>query len=606
MRPRSRSNLSWVMLAVGIAASIAVAFGAYTIAGYAWDQVVSYKSPYVREPGVAETSPTPIWIHPGLTPSSNSSAPVLANRVVLVIVDGMREDVSRSEMATLNRLRTYGADITLTVPQPSLSFPNWTTILSGAPQEISGVTTNWFEGRVPVPTIMDTAEQGGRRVAVVGPEDFSTLFGVRPGPSVSLRAWPKGGYLTSILIDDALRIAKASDPQLLVVHLPDLDEAGHSFGGASKEYRQVAHQIDIDIGRLVDGLQRDDTAFVIVADHGHIDSGGHGGWEKVATTVPGVFAGARIKLGAGTGRLEQVAPTVSLLSGLPDPAYAAARALPAVISTTNPDVYRSDDAHHVAFQQHYIDVVTAGNSTINSQQLQGASVEAADALAAEAKAERVSRERSYRALNALLAAGIAILVVAVVAVVSWRACVAALAGTAAYYVVYNALFFLVHRYNWSLSAFNTETHVKAFMNGRMIEAIVSALLAAAVAAGVYPLMRRQPKGPRDRYYLSGWLALGPATVLLIQATLAIQVANYFYWYGFKIDWILPNFMWAFKADLDLVQMTALAVAALLGPLVTYLVGRYHPLIARVGAGGGAAGSKISKAGAGREAVGSKT
>ena len=95
-----------------------------------------------------------------LQASVDRVAPVLAKRVVLVIVDGMRDDVSRSEMSTLVRLRTYGADVTLTAPQPSLSYPNWTTILTGAPQDISGVTTNWFEGRVPVPTLMDVAAAG--------------------------------------------------------------------------------------------------------------------------------------------------------------------------------------------------------------------------------------------------------------------------------------------------------------------------------------------------------------------------------------------------------------------------------------------------------------
>ena len=77
----------------------------------------------------------------------------------------------------------------------------------------------------------------------------------------------------------------------------------------------------------------------------------------------------------------------------------------------------------------------------------------------------------------------------------------------------------------------------------------------------------------------------------MQATLAMQVAWYYWWYGFDISWVLPDFMWAFKADLDMVQATALGAAALLAPLVTYLVGRYHPRVARVSGGGGAAGSK---------------
>ncbi len=148
---------------------------------------------------------------------------------------------------------------------------------------------------------MDVARAGGRRVAVVGPSDFAELYGVEPGPTVSLRPWPKGGYLSGTLVDDALRIAKATDPQLLVVHLPDLDEAGHEYGGASQQYREVAGKIDADIARLVGGLQADKTTFVIVADHGHIASGGHGGWEPEVVTVPGVFSGASVALGSARG-----------------------------------------------------------------------------------------------------------------------------------------------------------------------------------------------------------------------------------------------------------------------------------------------------------------
>ena len=589
MRPQTRSSLSWTTLVLGIAACLGVAFGAYQLAGYAWDQVVSYRSPYVHPQGTADAAGG-IWVPTDLKPSFDASTPVLARRVVLVIVDGMRDDVSRSQMNTLNRLRAYGSDLDLTAPQPSLSYPNWTTILSGAPQEISGVTTNWFKGRAPVPTIIDLAQEAGRRVEVVGPEDFATIFGIRPGPNVSLRAWPKGGYLTGTLVDDALRIAAATDPQLIVLHLPDLDEAGHEHGGTSKEYLDVAHRIDLDLNRLVTGLQREDTTFIVTADHGHIATGGHGGWEPEVTTVPGVFAGAGIKLGSGTGRLEQVAATVSALEGVPTPPYAEGLALRSVITTGSPIVFSRDTAHHVALDRHIVDVVTGGNSTINSQHMIGIGPAAADADVAKARGARLVVERSRRLTTALISLLVVLLVVGVLAMVSWRALVAASAGALGYYAVYGGLF-LVHGYRWSLSAFNTETHVKAFMSGRMVEAVVSGLIAAVVAAAVYPLLRTQPRGPRDPWFLSGWLALGPATILVIEATLALQVAWYSWWYGFPVTWAFPNFMWAFKADLDMVQMTALGAAALLSPVATYIIGRYHPKVARVGAGGETAGSK---------------
>jgi len=388
-----------------------------------------------------------------------------------------------------------------------------------------------------------------------------------------------------------LRIADSTNPNLVIVHLPDLDEAGHEFGGDSPEYREVAKRIDIDLARLVDGLQREDTAFIVVADHGHIDSGGHGGWEQVATRVPGVFAGAGIKLDSGEGRLEQIAPTISTLTGMPIPSYASAGALRSAVGTTAIGVFVPDERHRIAFNSHYVDVVTAGNSTINSAGMVGKSAAVTDEMAAQARAERQAIERNQRVMIALAALGAALLVILAIGVVSWRALVAALAGMGGYYVVYSLLFFMVHGYNWSLSAFNTETMVTAFMNGRMIEAIVAGLAGAAVAGAVYPYLRAEPRGPRDPWFMSGWLALGPATVLVVQATLVIQVAWYYWWYGVSISWVLPDFIWAFKADLDMVQATALGAAALLAPLVTYLVGRYHPKVARGTVAGQVTGSK---------------
>ncbi|NTU71541.1 MAG: hypothetical protein HGB10_06970 [Coriobacteriia bacterium] len=590
MRQRSRSALNWVLLVVVAAACVAIAFASYQLAGFAWDQVVEYQSPYVTQPGAQDTSPTVVWVPPVLA-SLPTTSPVVAERVVLVIVDGMRDDIARTGMGNLSRLRTYGADVSLTVPQPSLSYPNWTTILTGAPQDISGVTTNWFEGRVPVPTLMEHADVAGKRVAVVGPEDFEQLYGVAAGPSVSLRPWPKGGYLTGTLVDDALRIAKAQDPELLVLHVPDLDEAGHEFGGASQEYRDVAYRIDVDLGRLIDGLQSDETVFVVVADHGHIDSGGHGGWEPTVTTVSGVFAGAGVKMGSVQGRLEDVAPTVAALGGFSAPSYSEAGLLRAVVATESASLLRMDDRRISAFESNYVRVVTDGIGAITATGVAASPASDARAAAAQVREERLGRERRDRLPMNAAAFVLALVAILLIAFASWRACVAALAGVFGYYVVYNVLFFGVHGYNWSLSAFNTETFVKAFMNGRMIEAIIAGVAAAAVAGVVYPLLRTEPKGSRQPEYRSGWLVLGPVTILAIQATLALQIAWYSWWYGLTISWVLPNFMWAFKADLDMVQVTALGVAALLAPLVTYLVGRYHPKVQRVRAGEEAAGSK---------------
>lgn len=579
MRGRQWSWLSWPMLVLGVAACLGVAYGSYMLAGYSWGQVVAYESPYVRPLDSPDATLSAVYVPEQLKPTLPNPGPALAGRVVLVIVDGMRLDISRSAMPGLNTLRGYGSDLTLTAPQPSLSFPNWTTILTGAPQTISGVTTNWYSGQVFAPTLMDSARDGGRRVAVVGPTDFAELYGVKSGASVSLRPWPKGGYLSGTLVDDALRIVKSTDPELLVVHLPDLDEAGHEYGGSSPQYREVAAKIDVDIARLVSGMQRADTTFVVVADHGHIDTGGHGGWEDSVVNVPGIIAGASATLGVGTGRLEQIAPTIAVLEGVRAPVYASDTALRSVLATTAATVFAADTAHHDAFQIHYTDTVLGHSySKLDLPSDMIRRTVSANEAAAFVTNRRLTTERMQRAPNSLAIIGAVLAGLAVIGVTSWQALVSALAGTAAYYALYYGLFFVVHRFSWSLSAFNTETHVQEFMNGRMVEAIVAGLVGVAVAALVYPLLRAAPKGPRVRGYLGGWLALAPATVLAIEGTLAVQVAWYLWWYGARVSWIIPDLKWGFKADLDMIQMTALGALALLAPVVTYLIGRYHPRV----------------------------
>lgn len=579
MRLRTRSTLSWVLFVVGTVACLATAYGAYTLAGYSWDQVVSYKSPYIRPLETPDATLTGVYAPPGLESKElPDTGEPLSEHVVLVIVDGMSDDISRLAMTSLETLRGYGSDLQLTAPQPSLSYPNWTTILTGAPQTISGVTTNWYDTRVFAPTIMDVVSRAGRTVAVVGPTDFAELYGVKPGPTVSLRPWPKDGYLTSTLVDDALRISEETSPALLVLHLPDLDEAGHSHGAGSAEYRDVARKIDSDLSRLVTALQSDKTTFIVVSDHGHIDTGGHGGWEDEVTTIPGILAGAAVAMGTGTGDLDQIASTIALLEGVVPPTYAAGVALRSALTATAPSVYLADTQHHRHFVANYVEIASQGTTPAAAMLERHAGVADMDAGAAAARNTRLSVERAQRVPYALAALALVLAVVVVLGLVAWRALVAAAVGTLVYYAVYSALFFFVHGYLWSLSAFNTEGQVSSFMNGRMIEAIVSAILGVAVAAIAYPFMRQSPHGPADKDFLSGWLALAPATVLLIQGTLALQVAWYYWYWGVSITWVLPDFKWAFKADLDMVQMTALGAAAVLAPLVTYLIGRYHPRV----------------------------
>jgi hypothetical protein len=553
---------SWVAFAAGIVVCLAAAYGAYTLANYSWNQVVDYRGPYAKASLPAPKPPSP-------------SARVGATQplVVYVIVDGLREDVSRT-MPMLNTMRAHGYDATVRTAQPSLSFPNWTTLMSGAPQRISGVTTNWFAERVPVETLVDTALSAGRTVAVSAPTDFEMLFGVKRTGHVYLRDWESGTYMTGGIVDNAIRLSREASPTLLIVHFPDVDEAGHAFGGASPEYRAMALKVDADLGRLVSALQGPETTFVVTADHGHIDAGGHGGPEDIVTVVPAVFAGANVRPGTAAGTQDQVAPTVALLADLPAPRNATGG--PLDVTQTGVDVTRFAVQLDAAYAA-YASAVTGPATKPNSKLL---TADGYRSVFEDATAARLASERSSRLPLSLALAAVCLLALVPVGVLSWRALVAALAGTAGYYVVYEGLYFVVHGYRWSLSSFNSEAMLKPFLNGRMTDAIIAGVVAAVVAAEVYLLTRAEPKRPKGEY-LPGWLALGVATVLVIQATIGLQVAWYLWYWGASVSWYIPDLAMGFKYDLDLIQLTGLGAAALLAPIATYLVARFQPFRARV-------------------------
>lgn len=556
MKPKAR----WAALVLGLAACLAVSYGAYTLATYSWNQVVDYRGPYARAKLPAGEAPVSDARY---LAASASQRP----RLVYVIVDGLREDVSRA-MPALNDLRATGFDAVVRTAQPALSFPNWTTLLSGAPQRISGVTTNWYEQRVAVETVFDTALAASRTVAVSAPTDFEMLYGVKRSPYVFLRDWEAGAYMSAGIVDNAIRLAGESGATLVIVHLPDIDEAGHEAGGASRLYRDTAAKVDADLARLVGALRDDRTTFVVASDHGHIDTGGHGGAEVVVTDVPAVFAGPGLGRGVGRGTQDQVAPTVAMLAALAPPRNATGAPLSVRgASPAAPGFSRQ----RMAALDAYTAAVGGGPATPSSD------ASAAAAAFESATEARLGRERAARLpVAAALAVG-AVLALVAVGLLSWRALVAAFAGTAAYYLVYDGLYFGAHRFGiWSLSSFNSESMLKAFMNARMLEAVVGGVVAVLVAADVYLFTRARPRRPAGEY-LPGWLSLGVATVMVIQATLALQVAWYLWWWGASVSWYIPDLTYGFKYDLDLIQLTALAGSAVIAPLLTFLVGRYHPI-----------------------------
>jgi hypothetical protein len=570
-----RRTVGWALFGIAAAAAVGIAAAALFSASFAWNQVAEYRSPYLS---------TPLTV-PDATLTSATPAPAQSRRVVLVIVDGLTRETSE-KMRALRTLREFGADVTMTVSQPSLSYPGWTTILSGATPRFSGVTTNWWKGRVQVETLLDAAISAGERTVVVGPTSLGTLYGADRATAHFYKDYDpkKPAYLSTTMVVRTVDLVKRFDPRFVLVHLPDIDEAGHAYGAASPQYAAAAQKVDTDLSVLVSNVQDGHTTFVVVADHGHIATGGHGGWEPEVTHIPAVLAGSGIALATLDANQQDLAPTVAAVAGLPVPRHSVGAVMTSVLASVPPATIAAATDQRMLMLANVYDVVRgwpAGNDlAIVQRRFAGMTETELRATLAGADWERLARERDGRFPLALGLGALALAAVVAIGISSWRALLGALVGTGVYYAVYEGFFFGVHRLWWSLSVTNSEAALKAFFAARVAEAALGGLLGVLAAGLVYVALRREPK-PARAAYLPGWLALGPATVLVAQATLAVQVAWYVWAWGLRVTWILPDLRLGFKADLDLLQMGTLGLVALLSPLATLLVGRYHPRVARV-------------------------
>jgi hypothetical protein len=269
--------------------------------------------------------------------------PRLARRVVLVIIDGLGAD--ESQLAFLGELRRRGVDAVARAPYPTISRPNYVTILTGVPPRDSGVRANRVTAPVALDTVMDRVRAAGLRVATAS--DFgmlATLF-LRGTPSLGVRLIEDGERVAPPApigwpFDDARRAASldalgpvigelaASDAALVAVLVLDVDRAGHA-AGVGAGYRAAAAAVDRTLRAALSGVDLARDAVIVTADHGHVARGGHGGPEREVSRVPLVLAGAGVAPGAiaRDPQLIDVAPTVAALLGVPAPGHAEGRAL---------------------------------------------------------------------------------------------------------------------------------------------------------------------------------------------------------------------------------------------------------------------------------------
>jgi predicted AlkP superfamily pyrophosphatase or phosphodiesterase len=193
--------------------------------------------------------------------------------VVIIIVDGLRPDlISAENTPSLARLASEGAaTFEARTVRPSHTLPAITSILTGLHPRDHGVTWNTYEpdkGIVEAATIFDVAHDAG-----LGTAFFSGKMKLRHAARLSSLDSMSAFFLPDASVMILARTYLIEEqPNLMVVHLPNVDRAGHEFGWSRAEQRETLRATDMLIASIIavieSGELRGPSRVILTADHG--------------------------------------------------------------------------------------------------------------------------------------------------------------------------------------------------------------------------------------------------------------------------------------------------------------------------------------------------
>jgi predicted AlkP superfamily pyrophosphatase or phosphodiesterase len=254
-----------------------------------------------------------------IAPAGARPAGARAAHVILVSIDGLMPAYYREPerfglaIPVLRELAAAGSSFAGAEGVfPTVTYPNHTAVITGTLPVEHGIDGNtpldpfnrtregwyWYAEDLKVPALWDVARQAGRTAAAVywpvtvgakldvnfpeyrriDTDDDVKLLRTMATPGLVEGIEKQYGRIPGTRLTDTNRAQAAAyiiehhRPNLLLVHLTDLDGAQHGNGPASPEALKTLEQIDRHLGFIRDATRRagiaDQTAWVIVSDHG--------------------------------------------------------------------------------------------------------------------------------------------------------------------------------------------------------------------------------------------------------------------------------------------------------------------------------------------------
>lgn len=240
----------------------------------------------------------------------------MSNKVILVVLDGLAYETAQQCMGFLQSLTEHNLSgqslsgqslnkqcrATLYRVQcelPSMSRPLYEAILTGVGPARSGIVHNHIIRNSEQQSIFSLARQSGLTTAAAAYHWFSELYNRCPYDAVRDRFtndpqqliqhgifYHQDSYPDSHLYLDAEWLRRNHDPDFLLVHPMNIDDAGHRSGLDSAHYRNTARHSDTHLSEYLLQWIKAGYQILVTADHGMNIDKSHGGTQPEERDVP--------------------------------------------------------------------------------------------------------------------------------------------------------------------------------------------------------------------------------------------------------------------------------------------------------------------------------
>ncbi len=261
-----------------------------------------------------------------------------AQHVIVFGIDGLSVDgVNRANTPRLHQMMRESAwTLQARGVMPTLSSPNWASMMDGAGPEQHGITSNGY--LKPMVELQPVC----RDEAGMFPTIFEVLHRERPSIGMAVfHDWPGFANLLEKSIPDvlqhehgpvktvdaAMRYWREKKPGLMFLQLDNVDHAGHANGWSSREYLREVEDDDRLLGQMLDMLREtpegETTYLLVSSDHGG-KGRNHGKNSLEEILIPWILRGPNVAPGqlAAAVYTFDTAATISMILGVaPHPCW---------------------------------------------------------------------------------------------------------------------------------------------------------------------------------------------------------------------------------------------------------------------------------------------